>query len=95
MLNILLTDSTKVDRNGWIISDIGIDGDDDDQEDKYVDGVADPYEAYVVRQTSDAEQNMCMLNADNYVWLVLELYWTQKCSDQLRDQGGRFDEPQL
>lgn len=37
---------------------------------------------------------MCMINANNYVWLVLELYWTHKCSKQLKDQNGRFDPPQ-
>lgn len=73
--------TTQPDREGALISDIGQPG--------------RPYDSYHLRQMYDERpDDLCIRNADNYVWFALEMYWTHKCKDKLKDQNGRFDPPQ-
>lgn len=45
-------------------------------------------------QVNTPKADVCAINADNYVWFALEIYWTNVCAEQLNEhQDGAFDPP--
>lgn len=60
-----------------------------------ISNVGIPWSAYHLKEMyNERPDDLCILNADNYVWFALESYWTQVCLEQLSGQDGRFDPPQ-
>lgn len=55
------------DKYGSLVSDIG--------GENPLDDVGSPWASYFLREMCNPDNgDLCILNADNYVWLVLELY---------------------
>ena len=59
-----------------------------------VDGPEDPGSPLAARRVLRDKPERAIQNADSYVWVALESYWTVRCSKELIDNNqGRFDNP--